>query len=54
MITKNKSVGIVSMLFVVVIVVLTFSIVKQFDVLDLAYLLFIIGCFLRYIYIKTH
>lgn len=54
MIIKNKAVGITSLLFVVVILVLTFNIVKQFDILDLAYLLFIIGCFIRYIYIKTH
>ncbi len=54
MITKNKEVGITSLLFVVVIFVLTFNLLNQFDILDLAYLLFIIGCFIRYIYIKIH
>ena len=54
MIAKNKAVGITSLLFVVVIFVLTSNIIKKFDILDFAYLLFIIGCFGRYIYIKTH
>ena len=54
MITRNKEVGIMSLLFVVVILFLTFSIIKNFDILDLVYLLFMIGCFVRYIYIKTH
>lgn len=54
MLTKNKAVSITSLIFVVIICGLTFSVISKFEVLDFAYLLFIIGCFARYIYIKTH
>ncbi|MBR3362962.1 MAG: hypothetical protein IKG40_03450 [Bacilli bacterium] len=54
MVTKYKAVGIASLLFVVVIFILAFNITRNFDILDLAYLLFIIGCFMRYIYIQKN
>ena len=54
MITKHKAVDITSLLFVVMIFVLIYNIISKFEILDFAYLLFVIGCFIRYIYIKTH
>ena len=52
MITKNIS--LVSLLFALIIVVLSINVISKFTYLDFAYLLFMIGCFIRYIYIKTH
>ena len=52
--TKSKTINVVSLLFAIMIFVLTFNLINKFTYLDLLYLLFIIGCFIRYIYIKVH
>lgn len=39
--------------FVLCITLLIVNIINKFNYLDLAYLLFFIGCFFRYIYIKV-
>ena len=52
--TKSKTNNIISLLFVVTIFVLTINLINKFTYLDLLYLLFIVGCFIRYIYIKFH
>lgn len=54
MITKDKESSIIGLFFVGLILILTINVVINFAILDLAYLLFIVGCFIRYIYIKTH
>ena len=54
--TKIKTIPAVGLVFVGVITYLGINIAKNFNYLDLAYMLFIIGCFIRYIYLKieTH
>ena len=49
--TTNK-ISFISVMFVVGIVYLIARIITKFDILDLTYLLFIIGCFIRFIYIR--
>ena len=53
---KIKTITAVGLVFVGVITYLGINIAKNFNYLDLAYMLFIIGCFIRYIYLKieTH
>lgn len=48
----NKHISGIGVMFVLIIIYLTMSIINKFNYLDLAYLLFIIGCFIRFIYIK--
>ncbi len=52
MTTKDNKLGVIGISFVAVIIYLSASVINKFDYLDLAYLLFIIGCFIRFIYIK--
>lgn len=54
MITKDRASSIISLLFIGIILVLTINLVSQFTFVDFAYLIFLIGCFARFIYIKTH
>ncbi len=54
MITKDRASSIISLLFVMIIIVLIINLISQFALIDLAYLMFLIGCFVRFIYIKTH
>lgn len=54
MLAKDKECGIISILFVAIIVFLVIDIVNKFTLIDFAYLIFIVGCFIRFIYIKTH
>ena len=49
--TTNK-ISFISVMFVVGIVYLIARIIIKYDILDLTYLLFIIGCFIRFIYIR--
>ena len=48
----TKQISGIGVMFVLIIIYLTMSIINKFNYLDLAYLLFIIGCFIRFIYIK--
>ena len=48
----NKHISGIGVMFVLIIIYLTMSIINKFNYLDLAYLLFIIACFIRFIYIK--
>ena len=52
MITMNSKT--ISILFLAIILFLTFDVINKFTIIDFAYLIFIIGCFIRFIYIKTH
>lgn len=52
--TKDIESRIISLSFVILIVLLTIGVIIKFQILDFAYLLFVIGCFIRYIYIKIH
>ena len=54
MLTKDKGSSIVVLSLVVLIVVLTVNIIYKFTLLDFAYLMFIIGCLFKFIYIKIH
>ena len=54
MLTKDKGSSIVVLSLVVLIVVLTVNIISKFTILDFAYLMFIIGCLFKFIYIKFH
>ena len=54
MITKDRASSIISLLFIGIILVLTINLVSQFTFVDFAYLIFLIGFFARFIYIKTH
>ncbi|MCI9586022.1 MAG: hypothetical protein HFH45_05275 [Bacilli bacterium] len=54
MLTKDTESRIISLSFVILIVLLTIGVIIKFQILDFAYLLFIIGCFVRYIYIKIN
>ena len=47
-----KQINEIGVMFVIIIIYLSVSIINEFNYLDLAYLLFIIGCFIRFIYIK--
>ena len=48
----NKHISGIGVMFVLIIIYLTMSIINKFNYLDLAYLLFIIASFIRFIYIK--
>lgn len=54
MITKDRASSVISLLFVGFILVLGINLVSHFTLVDFAYLIFLIGCFARFIYIKTH
>lgn len=54
MILKDKESSTIALGFIVLILFLTVNVISKFTFLDLAYLLFMIGCFIRYIYIKLH
>lgn len=54
MLIKDKQSAIITLGFVVLILLLVVNIICKFTILDLSYLLFILGCFIRYIYIKVH
>lgn len=54
MLIKDKQSVIITLGFVVLILLLVVNIICEFNILDLSYLLFMIGCFIRYIYIKLH
>ena len=54
MITEDKVSSVVFLSFVVIITLLSVSVITKFTLLDFAYLLFLVGCFIRFIYIKTH
>ncbi|MBQ9011493.1 MAG: hypothetical protein IJ093_02470 [Bacilli bacterium] len=54
MITKDKTSSIISTLFLGVIALLVLNVVTNFEIIDILYLIFIISCYIRYIYIKTH
>ncbi len=53
---KIKTITAVGLMFLGVIIYLGINIINNFNYLDLAYMLFITGCFIRYIYLKieTH
>ena len=52
MITNKKETAVFVSFFAVCIIMLILSVINNFNYLDFIYLLFIIGCFIRYIYIK--
>ncbi len=52
MITNKKEIAVFVSFFAVCISILTINVVNNFNYLDFIYLLFIIGCLIRYIYIK--
>lgn len=54
MIMKSIERKIVFALFVIAILFMLFVVINKFTIVDLGYLLFLIGCFIRYIYIRTH
>ena len=54
MITKDKTSSIISISLLAVILVLAYNLINKFDLLDLSYLLFLLGCLIRFIYIKIH
>ena len=49
--TTNK-ISFIGVMFVVGITYLSTEVLLDFNILDLAYLLFIVGCFFRFIYIR--
>ncbi len=54
MLTKNKESSIICGLLTLLIIALVVKVVKQGSTLDYAYLIFIVSCFIRFIYIKRH
>lgn len=54
MITKDKTSSVVFLSFVVIIALLIVTVINKFTLLDFAYLMFLVGCFIKFIYIKTH
>ena len=54
MLTKDKESSIICVLLTVLIIALVVDVVKQCSILDFAYLVFMISCFMRFIYIKRH
>ncbi len=54
MLTKDKESSIICVLLTVLIIALVVDVVKQWSALDFAYLVFMISCFMRFIYIKRH
>lgn len=48
----TKHINEVGMMFVLVIIYLSINLVNKFNYLDLTYLLFMIACFIKFIYIK--
>jgi hypothetical protein len=53
MTTNNKNVSFISVVFVVLISYLSTNIISRFNYLDLIYLLFIVACFFKQIYLNT-
>lgn len=49
---NHKNISGIGVMFVFIIFYLTMSIIDKFNYLDFVYLLFIIGCFIRFIFIK--
>ncbi len=49
-----KDINVMSVLFGLMFLVLSVTIFSTFEAIDLAYLVFTIGCFIRYLYIKKH
>ncbi len=54
MITKHKKDIIIGSVFVAIIIFLILDVIKKASLIDVVYLIFIVGCFIRFIYIKTH
>ncbi len=48
----TKQISGIGVMFVLVILYLSISIINEFNYLDFAYLLFMISCFIRFIYIR--
>ena len=48
----TKHISGIGVMFVLIIIYLSINIINKFNYLDLAYLLFMITCFIRFIYIK--
>ncbi len=53
MFTSKKEIVVFVTFFALCITLLTVSVIVKFNYLDLVYLLFLIGCLIRYIYIKV-
>lgn len=53
MLTDKKEFVVFVMFFALCITLLLINVINSFNYLDLFYLLFFIGCFIRYIYIKV-
>jgi len=54
MIIKDKEGSIITLAFVVLLLFLAVNLISKFTFLDLTYLLFMIICFIKYIYIQLH
>ncbi len=52
MIANKKEIAVFVSFFAVCIIFLSFNVINNFNYLDFIYLLFMIGCLIRYIYIK--
>ena len=50
--TTDKKVDVMHLLFVVGIIVLIINLIMTFTALDLIYLIFIIGCYIKFIMIR--
>jgi len=54
MILKDKESSTIALGFIVLILFLIVNVISKFTLLDFAYLIFMIGCFIKYIYINKH
>ncbi len=52
MITKDKEYNIISLLFLITIIYIVVNLIAKFTLLDLTYLIFLVCCFIRFIFIK--
>jgi len=54
MIIKDRESSTIILGFIVLMLLLTINLISKFSLIDFTYLLFIVGCFIRYIYIKSN
>lgn len=51
-IMNHKSISGIGVMFVLIIFYLTMNVIEKFNFLDFCYLLFIVGCYVKFIFIR--
>lgn len=49
---NHKSISGIGVMFVLIIFYLTMNVIEKFNFLDFCYLLFIVGCYVKFIFIR--